>query len=93
MTGEDGRIYDRHFDYDNDGKLNAFEGAMYDDSFGECESSGRVRGTVGDACIGILAILLKLLAIVMMIFGVILLVAVPPLGALLITGAKSLMGE
>ena len=36
MLGKDGRIYDRHFDYDGDGRLNAFEREMMDDIvFGE----------------------------------------------------------
>ena len=31
MLGKDGRIYDRHFDYDRDDKLNGFEREMMDD--------------------------------------------------------------
>ena len=31
MLGKDGRLYDRSFDFDNDGKLNAYEYSVMDD--------------------------------------------------------------
>ena len=41
MLGTDGRLYDEDFDFDNDGKLNAYEYAVMDDVvFGHDEESG-----------------------------------------------------
>lgn len=31
MLGKDGRLYDSNFDFDNDGKLNAYEYSVMDD--------------------------------------------------------------
>lgn len=31
MLGKDGRLYDSHFDFDGDGKLNAYEYSVMDD--------------------------------------------------------------
>lgn len=31
MLGKDGRFYDAHFDFDGDGKLNAYEYSVMDD--------------------------------------------------------------
>ncbi len=39
MLGTDGRLYDRYYDYDGDGKLDGFERAMYDDDMMEFERS------------------------------------------------------
>ncbi len=41
MLGTDGRLYDEDFDFDDDGKLNAYEYAVMDDVvFGHDEESG-----------------------------------------------------
>ena len=49
MLGNDGRLYDPHFDHDKDGKLNTYERAMYDDSFnndasGSSSNPARMNG-------------------------------------------------
>ena len=41
MLGTDGRLYDEDFDFDDDGRLNAYEYAVMDDVvFGHDEESG-----------------------------------------------------
>ena len=36
MLGKDGRLYDWHYDYDGDGKLNTYESAVMDDYEPKC---------------------------------------------------------
>ena len=49
MLGTDGRLYDEDFDFDNDGKLNAYEYAVMDDVvFGHDEESDNSDGLEDD---------------------------------------------
>lgn len=88
MTGSDGRLYDSHYDYDNDGKLDAYERAMYDDSFKSdySYSSKQSPFTLLYHCGG----LTEIIATIIWLFGFICMIAFPPLGALIIIGAVTL---
>ena len=49
MLGTDGRLYDEDFDFDDDGKLNAYEYAVMDDVvFGHDEESDDSDGVEDD---------------------------------------------
>lgn len=87
MTGTDGRIYDSHYDYDHDGKLNMFERMQFEESldlhkdypiskrqnpFTLLFNCGGLRGLIG---------------LSVWCVGFLTMVIVPPLGALIILAA------
>ncbi len=85
-TGSDGRIYDSHFDFDRDGKLDVSEYMIYQDTVYGDQSDppsykrSSVNYSSGDSAVW------KLIKAVFMIavfaLGFFLLIILPPLGAI-----------
>lgn len=86
MTGTDGRFYNPQFDYNHDGKLDLYERSIYENY---CKQTYHPRDTRQNPftlmypCTGIRA----LIACAVWITGFLTMVAVPPLGALIILAA------
>lgn len=86
MTGKDGRFYNSQFDYNHDGKLDLYELSMYEDYCKQTYSPRDRRQnpfTLMYPCSGIRA----LIAGTVWIIGFLTMVAVPPLGALILLAA------
>ena len=89
MIGSDGRLYDEHFDYDHDGKLNAYERAMFDDSF---KSSNTPRNSK-QSCFTLLyhcGGATEFFATILWAIGFITCLAFPPIGVLIIVIAVTM---
>ena len=94
MTGTDGRFYDSHFDYNHDGKLDLNERICYDEMDpnypgprpGDYPRGARNPFTLMMPCGGIAGLIAGLIWIA----GFLLMIAVPPLGALLILAAVTI---
>ena len=97
-NGVDGRFYDSHFDFNNDGFLNGSELVTYrEEVFGEQSySSGNRRPyqnrnphpqNILDAA---LYLILELVMVTLFVLGGILLIGCPPIGALMLYGGLAL---
>ncbi len=97
-TGTDGRFYDSHFDFNHDGFLNCSELVTYREVvFGETPQSiggSRLHQNRNPQPKSLLDaafyLILEIVMVAMFVFGVILLIGCPPIGALLLYGGLAL---
>ena len=89
-TGNDGRFYDWHYDYNRNGQLDSYELMNYQDDIigdgGISSGSGRMSGPSGSGLNSLLYIFLLLLMMGLFVVGFLLMIIFPPIVAFFLFG-------